>query len=761
MESTNNKTIASRNPFGSLLKSSAIIFLLSASLISMEVIWTRVFSAEYFYTFAFLVLSLSILGLGLGALSIRLSPKLKQPKLQPWILVITAVLMIASPLLVLKMDIDFSQLFASGYMALKVLTTVILLSSSFFTGGIILATYFSESHEDLSSLYTADLVGAGFGIVMSVLLMNVFQTHMALFIIAIPVLICAIMLSKGVHRISASLLIVAVLALLPYSSKLLTREREERAPVVFEHWDAMAKIKVMDYGDEAKNINIDNAANSPVLAHDGNWNRPDSLKIPFSMPVDFLINRFDSCVFLSLGAGGGGDVVHALQENAAEVHAVEVNPYINKMMTDGFLTEFTGGLYNDPRVKVVTEDARVYVRRYKQKFDIIYSLSSNTFSALASGSFALAENYLFTEEAFKDYYNALSDDGFLFMEHQFYAPRMVSEVINALESLGIENPKEHLAVYNFPTLRRKVILMGKKPLTDDIRYNAIYPLLPEYHSYIHLLYPCADSLSGNKINRIVNDGWQTVQAESPIDLSPCSDNRPFVAQLGMMKNFSTDKLAKVMPWEFMGFPISKMLIVLILIIIGIVIIPLNLIPYLRKGPKLPAKGFAYFFLIGFAYMVVEVILIQKYTLIIGASAYTLMSILFVLLLSSGIGSRFAHSFKNTTPFILITLWIIADIFLFPFLGEALATCSLFIRIAISLLWVLPLGFFMGMPFVKGGKKVGELIDWGFAVNGAASVVGSVLVLVLAFNYGFKIAILAGVIAYLLAMVLINSKKEWM
>jgi len=760
MESTNNFTPTGK-PMGGLLKSSAIIFMLSASLISMEVIWTRVFSAEYFYTFAFLVLSLSILGLGLGALSIRLFPKLKNPKSYPLTLIITSVLMVVSPLLVLKMDIDFTQLFSSGYMALKVLATVILLSSSFFTGGIVLSSYFSRSHEKLQALYTADLIGAGFGIVMSVLLMNIFQTHMALFIIAIPVLISALMLSKGLHKIWSGALIIAVFALLPFSKDLLKRDKPERVPVIFEHWNAMAKIKIQKYDDQYWNINIDNAANTPVIGFDGNFNRPDSLKIPFRRPVTNLIHRFDSCVFLSLGAGGGGDVLHALQENATEVHAVEVNPYINKMMTDGFLKDFSGNLFNDSRVKVVTEDARTYIRRFDNKFDIIYSLSSNTFSALASGSFALAENYLFTEEAFVDYYNALSENGFLFMEHQFYVPRMISEVLAALEKKGIKNPKDHLAVYNFPTLRRKIIIMGKQPLTDDIRQNAIFPLTAEYYPYIHLLYPAADSLKNNLVNRIVENGWKSVQSESPIDLSPCTDNRPFVAQLGMMKNYSSEKLKKVLPYEFMGFPISKLLIIIILIIIGAVIIPLNIIPYFKKGPKLPAKGFLYFFLIGFAYMVVEVILIQKYTLVIGASSYTLMSILFVLLLSSGIGSRFAHKFNNSTPFMLIAMWVVADIAFFPFFGDMLASSSLFTRIACSLLWIMPVGFFMGMPFVKGGKKVGELIDWGFAVNGAASVVGSVLVLVLAFNYGFNIAIFAGVVAYFIAMLLIKGKKEWL
>ena len=67
---------------------------------------------------------------------------------------------------------------------------------------------------------------------------------------------------------------------------------------------------------------------------------------------------------------------------------------------------------------------------------------------------------------------------------------------------------------------------------------------------------------------------------------------------------------------------------------------------------------------------------------------------------------------------------------------------------------------MGMPFPKGSLRVGELIDWGFAVNGAASVLGSVLVLVVAFTWGFAWALSFAALMYLLAFLLIRSNTAW-
>ena len=117
--------------------------------------------------------------------------------------------------------------------------------------------------------------------------------------------------------------------------------------------------------------------------------------------------------FLSLGAGGGQDVYQALQDGAKEIHAVEVISHLNELMQDGELAEFSGYIYKAPRVVVISEDARAYVRRFTNKFDLIYSFSSNSFAALASGAFALAENYLYTTEAFIDYWNALSENGYM------------------------------------------------------------------------------------------------------------------------------------------------------------------------------------------------------------------------------------------------------------------------------------------------------------------------------------------------------------
>jgi len=737
-----------------------IITLLSISLISLEIIWTRIFSAEFFYTFAFLTLSLAILGLGLGALALRLLPFLDKPKSFGIVLSLTGLMALIGPPLVFKLGLRFSQLFNSYLMVGKFFLAILLLSSAFFFGGIALAKLFKTNHKDIPRLYMSDLLGAGAGVLISILFMNWWGTPLATFLCTVPLLLAAFIASERSLKIFPVILLGGLIVLGFFSTTLMEMHRPERSPVIYKHWDAMSKIKIYDDAETHYGLNIDNIANSPVYRFDGNWDIPDSMKFEFGIRVRWLIQQFDSCTFLSLGAGGGVDVLQAIQEGATEIHAVEVNPHINDLMLNGMLAEYSGNIYHDPRVKVITEDVRTYIKRHTNKFDMIYALSSNTWAALASGAFALAENYLFTTEAFEDYWMALSDSGFMMMEHQFYMPRLVSEVIDALENQGVDKPRQHFAVYDLPMMRRKMVLLSKRPLTDEIRYNAFFELTDENYEYIHLLYPAADSIADNQINRIVLNGWQTLADSAIIDLSPCTDDRPFVAQMGLWKNFKWDQLERVLPYEFMGFPLSTILILIILAIMIFLIIPLNLLPFFTKRRGLKIIPWMYFFTIGMAFMIVEIILIHKYTLFIGPSVYSIITVLLTLLIGSGIGSRFSGSIKNWITFLGIVFWLILDITVFPQITSSLGHLTILPRILITVILIFPLGFFMGSPFPKGTLRVGEYIDWGFAVNGAASVLGSVLIMLIAFQYGFAVSLLIGAVLYLLAYALISIKTAW-
>jgi len=180
-----------------------------------------------------------------------------------------------------------------------------------------------------------------------------------------------------------------------------------------------------------------------------------------------------------------------------------------------------------------------------------------------------------------------------------------------------------------------------------------------------------------------------------VNLAPCTDDRPFIAQMGLWRNLKPEKLAKVSPYgDLTGLPISQLILLVILAVVGVLMLPLVLLPYLTSREKLPAAGWLYFLLIGMAFMAVEVVLIQKHTLFIGASTYSTATVLLTLLVAAGVGSRFAARLRPRIVFLAIAVWLVLDLNVFPSLLGALSGLPVSVRILVTALLIAPLGFFM-------------------------------------------------------------------
>ncbi len=730
------------------------VALISLSLIMLELVWTRIFSAEYYYTFAFLILSTSVCGLGVGAILLRLYPSLYKKDNTGLLLSLTALTIVFGPLIVFRLDLNFTELF-SLLMFFKLFIAVLILGSAYIFGGMALSKIFRKNSDDLPRLYMFDLAGASIGVALVLLIMNLLGTQVAAALSAIPVLIaCFDNKQKKIKYIPAILLILTIIAAI-FAENLYQAPREEKAKVILTKWDALAKVRVVEFNERVRAIMTDNTASSNVLAFDGDYNNPNWKNIDFGINIESLVKRYKSCKFVSLGAGGGKDVFQALIAGAGQSYAVEVNPYINYLMTDGLLKDFSGNLYKDKRVIVVSEDARTFIKKFKNKFDFICSFSSNSYAALASGAFALAENFLYTREALLDYWDALDDDGIILLEHHFYIPRMFTA---AFDGLGekTKDISKHIAVFHIPEFRRDIMIISKKPLEPDFCSTAFGDLSDPLNHGMQAVYP---SMTRNLYTDIASNHWSFAQESLLTNIAPPIDNSPFINEMGLWKNFSFKKLGKIEAHEFFGFPLSQLIIVMILIIVIIIVTPIMLIPFRQKGKKLTTNQWLYFFFIGYGFMATEVILIQKYTLFIGVGIYSLIIILFTLLLASAIGSRFSEKIDIKYIFAGIGLFLLLETFIFSGLREAIFPANMLLRLLITAIMLAPLGFFMGMPFPKMGKLVGELIDWGFAVNGAASVIGASLSVLIAINWGYDVALSSALITYILAFLCFTTKNK--
>jgi hypothetical protein len=97
---------------------------------------------------------------------------------------------------------------------------------------------------------------------------------------------------------------------------------------------------------------------------------------------------------------------------------------------------------------------------------------------------------------------------------------------------------------------------------------------------------------------------------------------------------------------------------------------------------------------------------------------------------------------------------LAYLLLLPFVFERFAGLPDMQKIAISLLLIAPLAFFMGMPFPLGLSRVaGEapaFVPWAWGINGFASVVSASMATLLAIEFGFGAVVMLAMLLYALA-----------
>jgi hypothetical protein len=254
------------------------------------------------------------------------------------------------------------------------------------------------------------------------------------------------------------------------------------------------------------------------------------------------------------------------------------------------------------------------------------------------------------------------------------------------------------------------------------------------------------------------------------DITPVTDNRPFFfytvqprdiwAFLTSADTDSADyKINRAVPLLFGLLGISLLATMIILALPPVVL-----------GTRLPREpgvtGFLmYFLFIGAGYILVEIALIQKFVLFLGHPTYALTVVIFSMLVSSGLGSFYSRRLLEQAEDqrLIRVLGLIAV--LIALLGVAVTLVlgaavglPLAVKIALTVCLVAPAGFFMGMPFPTGLRRMESwhppALRWAWSLNAASSVLGSVGALVCAIYLGLMQTLVVGGLLYLGALVVI-------
>jgi len=214
-----------------------------------------------------------------------------------------------------------------------------------------------------------------------------------------------------------------------------------------------------------------------------------------------------------------------------------------------------------------------------------------------------------------------------------------------------------------------------------------------------------------------------------------------------------------------------LVLLLVLVISLIAVLVFLVLPMMLKSgrPRQSPLPLLYFVAVGLGYILVEIAFIQRVVLFLGHPTYALTVVIFLLMVSSGAGSLSSRVWlpraqMGWIPLVLVVATVLFYVFFLPSRLAALVGMGFGYRLLVSGVLLMPLGFLMGMPFPTGLRALAAApapefsdgqadngVEWAWAMNAAASVLGSVLAMVIAIQFGLTVTLACGGGAYLLAL----------
>jgi len=766
----------------------------SLAALLLELALTRLFSVVLFYHFAFLAISIALLGLGSGGVFAYL--------LKNWLVrfptrSLAALLCCANAISVpivleivlhLPVSLDFTR---ANFLRLS--GTYLASAIPFFLTGLEFSVIFARESSRIPRLYGADLAGGAFACLGIVPLLNylggpntiLFAAVMAA--IAATVWATSAMLRKAAFALTAALLLLIAAN---HSGKLIDVVYAKgifRNPswVEFVRWNAISRIEVDRQGG-AKVIVIDADASTYIMnVRPEEWQGTDWQRYLMSTPpalVNVLRPHGDYAI---IGPGGGVDVLRALANGSPSVTGIEINPIIANTVMRGRYADFAHHLYDRPDVHIHVTDGRSFIRNSEQTFDVVQMTLVDTWASTAAGAFALSENSLYTVEAFREYFEHLRPDGMIAITRwEFRQPRealrVVSVAIEALHQLGVANPARNFVVVSGGNLDEDgipVVVLAKRSAFTAEEEQAVRTHIQHYPKLIPQYLPSDARVNPFSSLILANDPDGFAQRYA-YNVAPVSDNAPFFFFTLKPRQILREASAHHgIDWKVnLGVAVLAMVMVISLAaVVAFLIVPLAL--HGRPRYQHTASLF-YFVAIGLGYILVEIAFIQRFVLFLGHPTYALTVVVFLLLLSSGAGSlassRWLAGGRSTRlPLVLIACAIPLYVAFLPSLLNFLVGVAFVVKLLVSAALLVPLGFAMGMPFPTGLRAIAALpvpefpaesaanenaVEWAWAMNAGASVLGSVLAMVLAIAFGLNVTLACGAAAYLLAMLISGTLR---
>lgn len=743
--------------------------LLSASGLALELVIIRIFSVILVNHFAYIALGIAVAGLGIGAaFAAFIRPDFaKGPSLAA---------------LMMGLSLALTRWVPAGP---SVLFYGILWGLPFIPIGWTITGIFQSRPSQSGRLYAVDLLGAGVGALFSWLILHRGAAEAVLVIAGttvlaglilrrvaapagggarMPLVATSVVILLAAGQLSLSLFNPLPIAPSPLKDRLRATSREG-ARLVGSRWSPFGRTDAVWEGDGQIGLYVDGAAGAVMLDYE-EYGDPESrggmglARSPGSIPLR-LTTAAQRDSALIIGAGGGRDVLLALQSGFRHITAVEVNPEIVRLGLE--MSDFNGGIFTDGAgVRLVRAEGRAFTEGVDGRFDAIFIGLPLTKSSRAPYGYALTENFLITVESIRTYWDRLTPEGQLIIvahgTEEIY--RLILTSIAALRERGLETEEVLARTLTIPDHMNPVWVLAREPVSEELAMavhevahpepgtfhgpGSWVPHLPtrtEWHplqeGYVHVASMLDPALAALAEGRLEPEALGRVVGTK---LTVPTDSRPFFFK------------------EEPGLPRSLWIMVLfsllLLLLAAILHTRIMRRPELRRTTSLVYVAGAS---LGTGYLMIEVGIFQQFTLALGSPTLSTTLLLPLLLAGSAAGALWISSRKPDVGGIPTAMaWavaaaLVAALLLGPLVAALNGQAGL-VRLGAASVATVAIGIVLGVPFPRLLRWAGERVDPGlmpavWTGNALGSVLGSALGLSLSVLLGFQWVLLSGGLLY--------------
>ncbi|HEX6813665.1 MAG TPA: hypothetical protein VF384_18745 [Planctomycetota bacterium] len=746
------------------------IALASFAVLFFQIAVTRVLSVVLWYHWAFLSISLAMLGL--GAPGVWFALRRPSARALPACLLLGGLSLPAAVAGVLWVGNQFGSWNVVVCMAFLLVPMLLL-------GAAVCLLLLQARGAAVGRMYGADLVGASAAAAAVVPALHLAPTPIAIALLGLLPVLGAYLV--GANRFLAAIVAVCVLAFSasgrPLEVRLTKSYDESLVKPIHERWTPTARLAFFDLEQVLGSRSKDGFAwgfgsKRPPSAVDQNWMEQDgSAGTPITRfdgdvadmsEFDYLLYDVTTVAYqvrpprrvAVIGAGGGRDVLTALRAGAADIDAVELNPGVVETVSTVF-KEFSGDIYHARGVNAQVSEGRSFLTRSRGDYDLIQISLIDSWAATAAGAFALAENNLYTVEAYRLYLEKLGPDGLVSTSRwrlgtmRLEALRLLLLKQEALRQSGVANPAAHMIVVagggvSTVVASRSAFTPAEidrlRAVCDERGFELLHPGVPK------------PEVPGD-VPTLLRDGPGAIEA-SGILMTPPTDDRPFFFQsLPVFGRFDFAFARSYGINEQSVVTLQLLMLVLAGVTLLLFFAPFALARWLPRRQEF-WRGSGYFAAIGVSFMLIEIPWLQRFVLYLGHPSIAATVVIGSLLLGAGIGALRSertglHRAQRWWP--VVPLALAAGNAGMSGVLEATLGQSEAVRIALTVVALLPIGFLLGHFFPLGMQRFGDDDKaWYWAINGACGVLAGVCSLALAMAFGFQAVAWIGVAGYVVA-----------